>query len=165
MQCERCGQRPASIHLKQIKDSEVTSSHLCEECAEQEGVHTGMSKLPLAGFLASVGAESAAAAALPATTDTRHCGFCDATLQDFRDTGRLGCPHCYDTFDSHLRELLRRIHGSTQHVGEVYLTPGDVDTPSPATELAQLRNQLQRAIHAEDFEAAAELRDRVRELE
>ena len=165
MQCERCGQRPASIHLKQIKDDEVTSSHLCEECAEQEGVHTGMSKLPLAGFLASVGVGGAAAVALPATTDLRHCEFCDATLQDFRDTGRLGCPHCYDTFDSHLRELLRRIHGSTQHVGEVYLTPGDVDTTSPATELTHLRNQLQRSINAEDFEAAAELRDRIRELE
>jgi len=166
MQCERCGQRPASIHLKQIKDNEVTSSHLCEECAEQEGVHTGVSKLPLAGFLASVGAESAgAAAALPATTDTRHCEFCNATLQDFRNTGRLGCSHCYDTFHSHLRELLRRIHGSTQHVGEVYLTPGDVATPSPATELAHLRDQLHHAIRAEDFESAAELRDRIRGLE
>jgi protein arginine kinase activator len=165
MQCERCGQRPASIHLKQIKDNEVTSSHLCEECAEQEGVHTGVSKLPLAGFLASVGMGTAASVALPATTDMRHCEFCDATLQDFRDTGRLGCPHCYDTFDSHLRELLRRIHGSTQHVGEVYLTPGDVDPTSPATELTHLRNQLQRSINAEDFEAAAELRDRIRELE
>ncbi len=165
MQCERCGQRPASIHLKQIKDSEVTSSHLCEECAEQDGVYTGVSKLPLAGFLASIGTAAAAGAALPATTDTRHCEFCDATLQDFRDTGRLGCPHCYDTFDSHLRELLRRIHGSTQHVGEVYLTPGDVDTPSPATELAQLRDQLQHAVQAEDFEAAVELRDRISELE
>ena len=165
MQCERCGQREATIHLKQIKDDEVTSSHLCEECAEQEGVQTGASKFPLAGFLVSVGAESAAAAALPSSTDTRSCGFCNGTLQDFRETGRLGCPHCYETFDSHLRELLRRIHGSTQHVGEVYLAPGASEGPTPATELAHLRDQLQRAVHAENFELAAELRDKIRGLE
>jgi protein arginine kinase activator len=165
MQCERCGKRPASIHLKQIKDNEVTSSHLCEECAEHEGVQTGASKLPLAGFLASVGAESVAAAALPTTTDTRKCTFCQATLQDFRDTGRLGCPHCYETFDTHLRELLRRIHGATQHVGEVYLSPVPGKAPSAATELAHMRGQLHRAIQAENFELAAELRDKIRVLE
>lgn len=165
MQCERCGQRDATIHLKQIKDDEVTSSHLCEECAEQEGVQTGASKFPLAGFLASVSAESAAAAALPASTDTRSCGFCGGTLQDFRETGRLGCSHCYDTFDSHLRELLRRIHGSTKHVGEVYLAPGDSESPTVTSELSQLREQLQRAVHAENFELAAELRDKIRVLE
>jgi protein arginine kinase activator len=165
MQCERCGQRPASIHLKQIKDNAVTSSHLCEECAEQEGVQTGASKVHLAGFLASVGMESAAATALPASTDTRHCDFCNATLQDFRDTGRLGCPHCYETFDMHLRELLRRIHGSTQHVGEIYLAPGDAEEPTVIPEIAHLRAELQRAVQTEDFELAAELRDRIRALE
>jgi protein arginine kinase activator len=106
-----------------------------------------------------------AAAALPTTTDTRKCTFCQATLQDFRDTGRLGCPHCYETFDTHLRELLRRIHGATQHVGEVYLSPVPGKAPSAATELAHMRGQLHRAIQAENFELAAELRDKIRVLE
>lgn len=165
MQCEQCGSRPAAIHLTQIVDNQVTQLHLCEVCAEEKGIQTGASlaKLPLAGFLASVG--KGAAAALAPSRDDRRCGFCGATLQDFRDTGRLGCPHCYETFETHLRDLLRRIHGSSQHVGEVYLSPAAPQAVDAARRLSQLREQLRRAIEAENFELAAELRDQIRVLE
>lgn len=164
MQCQNCNQRPAAIHLTQIVDNSVTTVHLCEQCASEKGVQTGASlaKFPLSGFLSALG--KGAAAALPPGDDSRQCGFCEATLQDFRDTGRLGCPHCYDTFEQHLRDLLRRIHGSSHHVGELYLSP-----LAPADDarrrLHELRESLRRAVDSENFELAAELRDRIRSLE
>ncbi len=165
MQCDNCHDRPAAIHLTQIVDNAVTTVHLCEQCAEEKGVQTGanVSKYPLAGFLSSIG--KGAAAALPAGGDDRGCDFCGATLKDFRETGRLGCPQCYETFERHLRDLLRRIHGSSQHVGEVYLSPVSPETKDERRLLAELREQLQRAVDAENFELAAELRDRIRVLE
>ena len=51
------------------------------------------------------------------------CSFCGLTFADFRRTGRLGCPHCYETFGDQLPRLLRRIHGGVKHVGKVYLPP------------------------------------------
>ncbi len=164
MQCDNCHERPAAIHLTQIIDNSVTTVHLCEECAEEKGVQTGASvaKLPLSGFLASVA--KGAAAALPPGEDGKTCDFCGATLQDFRDTGRLGCPQCYGTFEPHLRDLLRRIHGASQHVGEVYLQPSSAAN-DPERRLFELRDQLRRAVEAENFELAAELRDRIRVLE
>ena len=164
MQCERCGERPAAIHLTQIKDNEVSAVHLCETCAEEQGVQTGKGKLPLAGFLASVGS-AAAAAALPEGMDDRECDYCHSTLRDFRDTGRLGCPHCYDSFETHLRELMRRIHGSSKHVGEVYLSPNATPSDSADLQIVQLKDQLRRSVDSENFELAAELRDRIRALE
>jgi protein arginine kinase activator len=164
MQCDRCNQKPAAIHLTQIVDNSVTTVHLCEECAAEKGVQTSatVANFPLSGFLASVG--KGAAAALPPGEDGRKCDFCGATLQDFRDTGRLGCPHCYTTFEPHLRDLLRRIHGSSQHVGEIYLQPTS-GTEGQPHQLNSLRLRLRRAIESENFELAAELRDQIRVLE
>jgi len=165
MQCDNCRERDASIHLTQIVDNSVTQLHLCDECAAEKGVQTGasVSKLPLSGFLASVG--QGAAAALPPGTDDSSCGFCGGTLQDFRETGRLGCPHCYETFEQQMRDLLRRIHGASQHVGEVYLPAITATYDDTDRVLSELRDQLKRAVHSENFELAAELRDRIRGME
>lgn len=164
MQCDNCKQREAAIHLKQIADNAFTELHLCEQCAAEKGIHTGASvaKFPLSDFLASLG--KGETTALPAGGDTRICDFCRGTLKDFRESGRLGCPHCYDTFETHLRDLLRRLHGSSQHVGEVYLSPSSQKTDSHRA-LRMLREQLRRAVESENFELAAELRDRIRVLE
>lgn len=164
MQCDHCGERPAAIHLTQIVNNSVTTLHLCETCAAEKGVQTGASvaKFPLSDFLASMG--KGAAGALPATAEAEPCGFCGGSLQDFRETGRLGCPHCYATFEPHLRDLLRRLHGSSQHVGEVYLPPS-AGAPDQRRRLTELRDQLRRAVESENFELAAELRDRIRVLE
>jgi len=67
------------------------------------------------------------------------------------------------------RDLLRRLHGSATHVGEQYcpahaLAPADGEAPRER-ELGELRDQLKRAVDMENFELAAELRDRIRVLE
>ena len=164
MQCDNCHDRTAAIHLTQIVNNSVTTLHLCEQCAAEKGVQTNatVAKFPLSDFLASMG--KGAAGALPPGGESEKCGFCNATLQDFRDSGRLGCPHCYETFEHHLRSLLRRLHGSSQHVGEVYLAPLAAASDSHRM-LLDLREQLRRAVDSENFELAAELRDRIRILE
>ena len=169
--CEHCGERPASIHLTTIVDNAVTEQHLCESCAAEKGVQTeaSVAKYPLGDFLASMGK---GAAAPPATgREAGQCDACGATLQDFRDTGRLGCPRCYLTFEAHLRTLLRRIHGASHHVGEPYVAPlpaGALPAAVPAgpePALVELRDQLRRAVESENFEQAARLRDQIRAKE
>ena len=166
MQCDHCGDRPAAIHLTQIVNNDVTTVHLCETCAAEKGIQSeaSVAKFPLSDFLASMG--KGAAAALPSERPAGTCDFCGASLDDFRETGRLGCPHCYHSFETHLRTLLRRIHGASRHVGEVYLAGDDTPrTTDPSRQAAHLREQLERAVAAENFELAAELRDRLRGLE
>jgi len=60
--------------------------------------------------------------------------------------------------------LLRRLHGSSQHVGERYDAPGEA-AADPRSRLLELKAQLRRAVEGENFELAAELRDRIRVLE
>jgi protein arginine kinase activator len=162
MSCDQCHEREAVIHLTQIVNDQVTTLHLCERCAAEKGVESpaSVTKTPLGTFLAAMGKEAEAPA--PKTADT--CSRCGGSLQDFRESGRLGCPECWRAFETPLRDLLRRLHGSTHHVGERYADqPGAAGEPK--VEVADLRERLRVAVESENFELAAELRDRLRVLE
>ena len=168
MQCDRCSERPASVHLTQIVNNSVTTVHLCDQCAAGKGVQTNASvaKFPLSDFLASMGKGGGAGGEVAVGDDAALCDFCQGTLRDFRDTGRLGCPHCYAAFGQHLRDLLRRLHGSNRHVGERY--EGAQSMPGRGrreSKIGTLRDQLQRAVEVENFELAAELRNKIRVIE
>lgn len=164
--CDQCHERDAVIALTQVADEQKTTVHLCERCAAERGVETSasLSKVPVATFLAAIGKSLDVAAALPGPTPSGACHHCGATLDDFRETGRLGCADCYRSFERSLRDLLRRLHGSTRHVGERYVVPGVSPAPEPSTgEL--LREQLRQAIESERFELAAQIRDQLRAAE
>lgn len=165
MQCDNCKEREAAIHLTQIVDNSVTTLHLCAQCAAEKGVQTGanVAKFPLSDFLASMG--KGVGAHLPAEDASVKCDFCGASLQDFRQTGRLGCPHCYQAFEGHLRDLLRRLHGSSHHVGELYLAAVPAGGGAEERKIADMRRRLKAAVEAENFELAAQLRDQLREME
>ncbi|HEX2609771.1 MAG TPA: UvrB/UvrC motif-containing protein [Gemmatimonadales bacterium] len=166
MSCEQCHEREAVIHLTQIVNEQVTTLHLCERCAADKGVENpgALPKTPLGTFLAAMGQESSTQTPAPRSGDT--CSRCGGTLQDFRETGRLGCPDCYRSFESPLRDLLRRLHGSTHHVGERYADKEVTTAPSLLRpQAAELREQLRLAVETENFELAAELRDRLRVME
>jgi protein arginine kinase activator len=66
--------------------------------------------------------------------------------------------------ESSLRELLRRLHGSSKHVGRRYEAPRP-ETLAEVDVRTELRDKLQRAVDAEQFELAAELRDKLRVME
>jgi protein arginine kinase activator len=149
------------VNLTTIENNAVRQLHLCEQCAAERGVETSVAtpKHPLGEFLQAVQQQS-----VPASSDAGRCSFCGLTMKDFRETGRLGCARCYTTFESSMRELLRRVHGGPRHTGRPYRAPND-EVVEKAGALGELREKLRRAIEQEQFEAAAELRDRIRVLE
>ncbi len=161
MLCENCGATEAVVHLTQIVNNKMSVCHLCEKCAAAKGLETPepAANFPLTDFLAQMGGEGPEEG-----PDMGRCSFCGFTSSDFRETGRLGCPHCWATFEPHLRGLLRRIHGGTNHVGKVYLPP-DPTVTELEKRLDGLRRKLDRAVDAEDFERAARLRDQIRSME
>lgn len=163
MFCDQCREREAVIHLTQIVNEQVTTLHLCEKCAAEKGVESpgSVAKTPLGSFLAAMGKGTDQA---PAPPSGEVCARCGGTFQDFRETGRLGCSDCYRTFESPLRDLLRRLHGSTHHLGERY-AERDPAAALAREQAAELREQLRLAVETENFELAAELRDRLRVVE
>jgi protein arginine kinase activator len=160
MLCDHCHEREAVVHLTQIVETAVTQLHLCEKCAAAKGIETtvSMPQHPLAGVLQAAQQQQVAAA------DAVRCSFCGTSQKDFRASGRLGCAYCYGAFAESLRDLLRRVHGSSQHVGRRYAAPGP-ETADRTGSLALLRERLRQAIEREEFETAASLRDEIRGME
>ncbi|MCC7053346.1 MAG: UvrB/UvrC motif-containing protein [Gemmatimonadaceae bacterium] len=160
MVCDACGERDAVVHLTQVVDETMTQVHLCEQCAAEKGVETTVTsaKTPLTALLQSVQQQMAGN-----PSDQARCAFCQATYKDFRASGRLGCARCYGTFEPQLRDLLQRVHGATRHTGLAYGPPAP-DQLQRASTVLELREQLRRAIELEQFEQAAKLRDRLKEV-
>jgi len=161
--CDRPNcENAASVHLTQVVEDKMSTQYLCRACAEDKGVSAvpaeGRQVADLMAQLTEGGAEREPGGA------PEPCPFCGLTLDGFRETGRLGCPHCYTSFESGMRRLLGRIHGATQHVGKVYLPP-DPHASHTDRRLDDLRRRLRRAVDSEDFERAAVLRDQIREIE
>ncbi len=161
MVCNICGKSQATVHLTEIIDDQITELHLCEECAQKKGAqmesHFGLSDL-LAG-LADLGTQFNKTKTEPKLK----CLKCGLTYEDFKKVGRLGCGECYNAFKEALAPLLKRIHGSTQHYGKSPKKIAKIVKAKNESEV--LKEKLQKAIQKEDFEEAAKLRDKIREME
>jgi protein arginine kinase activator len=161
MLCETCKERDAVVHHIQVIATGVQHVHLCEKCAAAKGVETTitMHQHPLGEMLQAVQQQTSST-----TADAASCTFCGYTPRDFRTSGRLGCAHCYDALEHSLRELLRSLHGNSKHVGQRYTAP-QVQMESKVDSIHDLEDRLRRAVESEQFELAAELRDRIRVIE
>jgi len=167
MLCDDCQDKPAEVHLTSIEAEEMRSIHLCLACAARKGLSGNPTadspgeKPPLVDFLAQLGTPGPRSVA-PESSEP--CPFCGISASDFRRTGRVGCSQCYVHFETQLRGLLRRIHGSSQHAGKLYIAEG-TEVSDRLARISSMRRRLKRAVDTEDFETAAELRDRILELE
>lgn len=162
MLCENCKEREGILTVTTVIGGESRKVLLCEKCAAERGVEPEPVAPPQIGQLLQKLHQQPTLVGV--VRDQARCDFCSATLGDFRATGRLGCPRCYAAFETSLRDLLRRVHGSARHTGRVYESPRR-DELERQTQVGELRAQLKRAIEAEQFELAADIRDRLRVLE
>ncbi|ATW27072.1 UvrB/UvrC motif-containing protein [Candidatus Formimonas warabiya] len=165
MLCDKCKQRPATVHFTKIVNNEKYEQHLCDECAK--GVpHFGFGGDPnfsLNKFLAHLLTNDPALSGLGLTYKTERCENCGLTYSQFSQGGKLGCSNCYHVFREKLDPLLRRIHSSEYHKGKVpERTGGKLKL---LKEMESLKNELGVLVSREEFEKAAEVRDKIKDLE
>ncbi len=155
MKCQRCPKQ-ATFHITEVMGEEkYFDLHLCEECAQKHLADPENSVKKIS--------DKPAAAEDLSDLGNRHCEACGIKFVEFRNTGRLGCSHDYDSFKDELLPLLDNIHGDTKHVGKTPRRQPKVKASQ--TELATLRRQLQVAVTKEAYEEAAQLRDKIKRLE
>jgi protein arginine kinase activator len=154
LKCHRCT-KPATYHITEVvNDEQWEELHLCEECYHKFFYEPQQGQKGEAGQ-AEEGEEAS-------RLNQRECPICGIKFVEFRNSGRLGCPHDYEEFREELSPLLENIHGETRHCGKApRRLPQNKQTQS---ELILLRKQLQQAVTREAYEEAG-LRDRIRKLE
>jgi protein arginine kinase activator len=161
MQCSVCKEKTATVFLTHIENDKMHKVNLCEDCAKTKGVDNPTTfSLADADVLLGLGAAQEISQT-PGGAELKcpRCGFSQA---DFKKSGRLGCPECYNVFAEGLAGLLKTMHKGTKHTGkspEVLRQSRD-----KAERLKSLNKKLAKAIETEDFELAAKLRDELKGL-
>lgn len=155
--CDACGKAPGSVRVRRVSAGEEVDENLCHACARERGLESE----PGAGGSDLVSLMLQSLNSMEGVGGV--CDGCGLTYSQFRETGRLGCAACYRSFLEDLRPLLRRIHGEIRHLGKVPRRTGSESDRS--SRLRRLNEDLERAIGAEEYERAAEIRDRIQELE
>jgi protein arginine kinase activator len=146
--------------MTEISQNVKKELHVCETCAKEKGIaQTITFSLPdVLGKLidSHLGKELKELSVI-------RCPRCKISYGEFRSKARLGCANDYEVFKSGLMPLLEKIHGSSQYKGKVPLS-SDTQTRKE-NELIRLKRELDLLIKSENFERAAEVRDRIRLLE
>ncbi len=159
MNCENCGKNNATTHIKRVINGVVTEKHLCSVCAAEYG-YSKFEQNGIANMLASMLGDFTHSEKI---SSAQKCGCCGASFYDIVETGKVGCPECYNEFYNQLLPYLKRLHGSVKHMGKV---PNNAPlTVVKDDELTELRRRLELLVKEEKFETAAQVRDEIKMLE
>lgn len=157
MMCEMCGNKQATTFLTLVVNEQVKKMHLCEACAAASGLD-GAHPISITDVLLGLGGKKNT---VSAEASRKSCPQCHMRLTDFKKTSRLGCPACYETFADELAPLLESMQKGREHVGK---KPSRMAAEEPAlARLSALKESLNAAVRAENYEEAARLRDRIRD--
>jgi protein arginine kinase activator len=165
MKCQRC-EKPATVHITELTGEEPVELHLCEEHAKDHFAPAESNGGDIAASLAGAFAEHLKVGQTVeelSRLDKRTCPMCGISFFEFRNQGRLGCPHDYEFFLEELEPLLVNIHGDLIHKGK--RPTRLVRNKSATTELIRLRREMKEAIEKEDYEVASRLRDKIKQVE
>lgn len=167
MLCQKCKEKEANTHVKSVVNGEYTEYMLCSDCAKAMGytniftdMHSDFSSI-LGSFFAN---------ALPAKSEITRCDVCGSTYHDIAKSGQVGCAKCYEIFIDQLMPSIRRIHGNTTHSGKKPSTfAEEINVKDIKNEKQQLIDKLKKelddAVLEQNFELAAQLRDKIKEME
>jgi len=163
MFCQNCQMRIAKVHFTQIVNKKKVEMFLCEECASEKGQFNPGSLFNINDFLTGLIGYTDTTPFVPSMQQDVVCKKCGMSFEEFKKMGKLGCSSCYSVFGEKLEPILKRLHGTTAHTGRV---PGRVSKVIKASqEIKELKDLLNKAIQKEEYEKAAEIRDKIKARE
>ena len=160
MLCEKCGKNNATTHIRTVVNGVVNEKHLCAHCAAGEN-YGDIKGNNLSQMLSSMFGDTLTVT--PKSQVTR-CSCCGSTFADIAKNGKCGCPECYTTFYEQLLPYLKRVHGSTKHIGKTP-EPVPIATNEKVDTIEDLRLKLNQLVSEEKYEQAAIIRDQIKQLE
>lgn len=178
MICQICQKQNFTLRITRLKDGVAEELRVCEDCAVRVSPYhakltkkKNLDKASVESLLNDLLSKQEGGGPLEdllqlgARVDlSATCPSCGLDFQRYKQTYMLGCPDCYDSFGERLTEDIRRIHGATEHV--TGRTPPAIRRNLDAQARARaLRQELEECLEAEDYAAAARLRDEIRRLQ
>ncbi len=171
MICEKCKLKKATVFYT---DNDRTRHSLCAQCAatvkkngevvesspaEDEIIFIPPSCLTENEFDSSIITGDVNAGKY----SSKFCQTCKTSASEIKENGYFGCPDCYASFESDKQFsgiIVKYIHSDGMRMPmkqKIRLERRKL--------ISELRTKIKSAVMSEDFETAAELRDKIRSLE
>lgn len=171
MLCSRCHKREAKIYYTEISNGEKKEQFLCEECASEYTSFQNpseVSEMTIGGLLSSIISNYYADSISKEEEKLLNlqCPTCKMTYEQLMNEGKFGCADCYHVFKQVMDKGIRQIQGADIHTGKRpagYVKPEE-EEEMKLTEIDKLSIELQTAVQREEYEEAARLRDKIKEL-
>ena len=164
MKCQLCNKNEANIVFTQIINNEKIVLRICTDCAKEKGISVEFEKPSQPKVHSFIGGLTGI---LGEREDKKipnlKCNVCGLTFAEFKKNGLFGCDRCHVAFGEQISNLLKQIHGTDVYVGK---SPEKLsEEGEKINQLKGLRAELNRCIELEEYERAAELRDKIAEAE
>ena len=154
--CDKCGKPATNLTWVEINGTRI-EQHLCSECAKHE---EGLDELiqPMIGEFFDF------PVAFARKKPSKHiltCPTCGYTSKEFLESGAYNCPDCYKVFGQ-LKPYQSNMDDMPMPIEKVKL---NVKMPNEFSYVDGLKAQLQKAVNEERYKDAAELKQKIDEIE
>ncbi|MBP2033153.1 protein arginine kinase activator [Clostridium algifaecis] len=168
MLCDICKKNEATVHITKIVNGAKQDINLCEKCAMEHGE---LSFVPQIDFVSPFSFQNILSGIMNYMNNTSTtqddfditCKNCGTSYREFKKTGLVGCSECYDNFSSILQPIIKRVQANLEHTGKIPKRAGK--NIIERRNLLKLKQDLQKAITLEEYEKAAEIRDKIKNLQ
>lgn len=154
--CDICG-KPANIHLTQIMNGKMIKTHLCESCANHQGL------MILKDFLEQQFSlpQSKVFKTSKSRLSVQTCPKCHYSPHLLKKNKKLGCPECYQHFANAIKHI-KQANKALAHQGKC--PPNALQRQGVYQQIFSLEQQMQLAINEERYEDAATYRDALKKF-
>ncbi|MDP8214284.1 MAG: UvrB/UvrC motif-containing protein [Candidatus Euphemobacter frigidus] len=189
MLCQECGKKEATVHFTEIIDGKIIKLHLCEDCAKAKGIAltpSGAISELISSLVVDREEEEDDKLRCPhcgislkelRRTGWLGCGHCYETFQERLEslikTIHQGTRHTGKVPSRVEEERKKKVSPEAPGVRAPAAEPAPDHLPAGKTEevsedkeskVRRLQKELQAAVDAEEYEKAARLRDRIKEI-
>jgi protein arginine kinase activator len=168
MLCDMCKKNDATVHITKIVNGVKQEINLCEKCALENGE---LNFEPEINFVSPFSFQNILSGIMDYMNSSNKkgenfditCKNCGTSYREFKKTGFVGCSECYREFANILKPIIKRVQVNLEHTGKIPKRSGSkiIDRRT----LIKLKQDLQKCIALEKYEKAAEIRDKIKELQ
>lgn len=175
MLCQKCHKKTASVFISSIINGQETRIYLCDDCVKDYPLFNFNFQNPFSikdvmdkfKIDEDPSIDQEKDSLLPVDNDSKEedviCPNCYSTYNEYKQTVKLGCSRCYEAFEEKLKPVLKNIYGHEEYIGKI--PKKDNSHIYISKEIRILREDLNRAVEQEEYEKAADIRDKIKELE
>lgn len=156
MLCDKCKKNQATVYFEQFTNGVKHELNLCYKCSIDLQTPMFLNNI-LNGILLNTKTPNAE------ETNGLKCKSCGLIYSEFRKKGKLGCSNCYVSFKKELSTIFRNIQFNSEHKGKFPKKSGAIILQRK--EIENTKILLKQAIENEEYEEAAQLRDKIKGME